>query len=158
MDGAGLLPPLLDERKGFAMPDKSMSLKEIMAAVERLGQIFWQPVKYYGLAPGTTQKVTFVNQDKNPLMITQLIGYASDVVTGVKTFDYRFQFKDSATYRILMGDSIHGSAIGTGEFPTTFSVPYLIRGSASFEIDLYSLHAVNNINIDLVFFGFKLYG
>ena len=129
-------------------------METLKSLLLKMGSIYFEPVESINLAAGATVKRTFTNQDNIPYLIQKMVGYGEDNL-GAKSFKYKIAFKDSGRSQLLMSNSIHGSALGSGEFPTVLPVPYLLRGSSTFEVDITNLD-VNPMNIYLTFIGVKV--
>jgi hypothetical protein len=129
----------------------------IKSVLMRAGTLYFESVKSLNLVAGTSQKVVFTNQDNLPFLITKIVGYAAIASSFAKTFEYSFSLKDSGRQQTFMSSAVHGSALGSGDFPTNLDVPLLVRGSASFETEISNLNSVA-INVYITYIGYKITG
>ena len=138
---------------GYKIKDKA-AMDSISKIVEPMGCLYIEPLSALNLPITTTVKNTFTNADNIPFLIQKIVGYSQNHATLAQIFDYRTSFKDSASNVILMSNTIHGSNLGSGKFPTILPVPFPVGGNATFEVDFASVAAVAQ-DIYLSFIGFK---
>jgi len=132
------------------------TMKKIKDLIDKCGMVYWEPLEALALAAGGSTTKVFKNADNIPFLVTEIIGYGYNTVTGAQSYDYKIAFKDGGAQQLLMTSPIHGFSIGSGERPTVLSSPLYVRGSAAFEATFYNIHAAQAHNIYLTFKGYKL--
>jgi hypothetical protein len=135
---------------------RKLSASEIIKkVVMKAGRTYFEPVKALSLGAGLTTTVTFTNQDNIPFLIQKIIGYARVTSSLVQSFAYTVKFQDSGRSQLMMSQPMHGSALGSREYPMILEVPYLVRGSGQFQVEITNLSAAP-MDIFLTFQGYKI--
>lgn len=134
---------------------KRSSVDILKSVLMRSGSYYLEPLNFTALSAASVTKKTFTNQDNVPFLIQKITAYGSIDSSAAKTLLWNVTLKDSGRSQLLMSAAVHASAWGDSTFPTVLDVPYLIRGSATFEAEVTNNHTAA-ISVWLTFIGYKV--
>ena len=130
---------------------KEQLLQQVLS---KNGNIFFDTFEAELVANGSIKSI-ITNQDIDSFIITQMVGYA-EKADGTITKAFKVSFKDSGKNYNWQQKAFHGSALGSGDFPTVFKVPYILKGSSSMECDISNLSSTVGIKVFITVIGYKV--
>lgn len=141
--------------KGYKIAKSTLS-KEM----KEMGTVFWDmfkvdPSNSIPLAASQSLKGLISNKDEKTFLIQEYTGF-SKLSGSAQTFAFRSYFRDSASRQAFAQKPISGGAIGNGEFPTRFEVPYPLRSQNQFECEASNDLSGDSQSVYIVMKGVKI--